>query len=85
MAKRKIGEVIWLALQYAKSERESIIDAWGGDKSEEAVKDALADIHAFEKLQIKLFGTSKSELQSMMDKMTSKSVFELLDEEIQPE
>lgn len=78
MSKRKIGDILWLALQYAKSDRISLVEAYGGDKKEEAVRQALADIKAFETLQIKFFGRSKSKLESMLDKMTSKNIYDML-------
>ena len=37
MAKRKIGDVIWLALECAKSDRQSLADAYSCDTSVEAV------------------------------------------------
>lgn len=83
MAKRKIGEILWLALVCAKSEREGLIDAYGGDTKEELVRQAVVDVKAFERIQIRFFGTSKTELQTMMEKMTPISIFKLLDEEIE--
>lgn len=82
MAKRKIGKVLWLALQCAKGDRQSLIDAYSGDTSEDAVKKALADVRAFESLQIRLFGTSKTELEKMMDSITPVSVLKMLSEDI---
>ena len=34
MAKRKIGEVLWLALECAKSDRQSLVDAYSGNTEE---------------------------------------------------
>lgn len=83
MAKRKIGEVLWLALECAKQDRLSLVDAYRGDKSEKVVRDSLADIKAFEKLQVRLFGTSKTELQAMIDKATPVSILKMKDEELE--
>ena len=83
MAKRKIGNVLWLALECAKSDRQSLVDAYSGDVREEAVRQALADVKAFEALQVRLFGTSKSELQTMLDKMTPVSILKLKSEEFE--
>jgi hypothetical protein len=47
------------------------------DNDPEAYKNAMADIKAFEALQIKIFGTKKSELDSEMDKMKSISILNL--------
>lgn len=82
MAKRKIGDVIWLALVCAKDDRISLIDAYHGDETQSAVKQAMADIRAFENLQMKLFGTTRTELQRMMDRMTSKSLLKMAADEI---
>jgi len=81
MAKRTVGNVIWLALVCAKQDRDALIDAYRGDKSEQAVKDALADVRAFEKLQLRLFGTTKTELQAKIKKMTSKSLLKVFHED----
>lgn len=83
MAKRKIGDVLWLALECAKSDRISLADAYGGDTSVQAVRKALADVKAFEALQVRLFGTSKSKLQAMIDKMTPVSILKLKDEDFE--
>lgn len=82
MSKRKIGEVLWLALQYAKQDRKSLADAYHNDESEEAVRDALADIRAFGVLQIRLFGTDKSKLQAAMDKMKPVDILKLLSKDM---
>lgn len=81
MAKRKIGSVIWLALECAKSDRQSLVDAYSSDTREEAVRQALADVKAFEALQVRLFGTSKSEFCAMLEKMTPVSILKLLHED----
>lgn len=78
---RKIGEIIWLALQYAKQDRQSLVDAYRGNTSEEAVRDAIADIKAFEKLQIKFFGTTQSELEAQIAKMKPVDILKLMDKE----
>jgi len=83
MAKRKIGEVLWLALEYAKSDRQSLVDAYSGDTSERAVRQALVDVKAFEKLQVRLFGTSKTELEAMLEKMTPVDIFKLKPEDFE--
>ena len=84
---RKTGEIIWLALQYAKQYRASLSGAYRDDTREQVVRDCLADIAAFEKLQIKLFGTTRSERQAMMDRMTLKSlpkIFREMDKSEEP-
>lgn len=75
---RKIGEVLWLALQCAKQDRKSLIDAYRGDKAEEAVRDAMSDIKAFEKLQLKLFGTTRSELEAAILRMKPVDILRLI-------
>jgi hypothetical protein len=82
MAKRKIGDVIWLALVCAKDDRIALVDAYRGDESQAAVKQAMADIRAFESLQMKLFGTTKTELQRIMSTMSSKSLLKMSSDEI---
>lgn len=82
MAKRKIGDVIWIALVCAKDDRIALVDAYRGNESEAAVKEAMADIRAFENLQMKLFGTKKTELQRMLSSMTSKSLLKMVSDEI---
>lgn len=80
--KRKIGDVLWLALQCAKQDRKSLADAYHNDKTQEAVRDALADIKAFEQLQIKLFGTDRSQLQAIIAKMKPVNILKLLDKDM---
>jgi hypothetical protein len=83
MAKRKIGDVIWLALECAKSDRQALVDAYSGNTQERAVRQALADVKAFEALQVRLFGTSKTALQAMLDRMTPVSILKLKDEDFE--
>ena len=75
---RKVGEILWLAFQYAKQDRRSLIDAYRGDKSEEAVRDAISDIKAFNRLQLKLFGTTRSELEAKVAEMKPVDILKLL-------
>ncbi len=75
---RPIGEILWLALQYAKQDRQSLINAYRGDTSEKVVRDAISDIKAFERLQLKLFGTTRSELEAKIGRMKPVDIFELL-------
>lgn len=75
---RKAGEILWMAFQYAKQDRQSLIDAYRGDESEEAVRDAISDIKAFEKLQLKLFGTTRSELQARIAAMKPVDILNLV-------
>jgi len=82
MAKRKSGELLWLALRFAIQDRITLADAYDNDMSEKAVLDAHADIRAFRALQIKLFGTDKSKLDTMMDKMQPRNIFAVLNNEI---
>ena len=82
---RPIGEILWLALQYAKQDRQSLIDAYRGDTSEEVVRDAISDIKAFERLQLKLFGTTRSELEAKIGRMKPVNVLRLLDNRNDPE
>lgn len=82
MSKRKVGEVLWLALQCAKTDRIGLIDAYSGDTSETAVRQAKSDVKAFEQLQVRLFGTTRSQLDAMMDAMTPKSIFAILHDEL---
>jgi hypothetical protein len=71
-------DVIWLALQYAKQDRRGIVEAYGWDKTGDiAVKKAKREIEAFKKMQIKLFGTSKSTLDIDREKMKSVTIREL--------
>ena len=77
----KIGEILWLAFVYAKQDRLSIIAAYSGDKSEPVVQAAEWEIAAFEKLQKRLFGTTKTELEAAMEKMQPRDIMKMLQEE----
>lgn len=52
MDRRKTRDVLWMVFQCAKQERRSFIDAYQGDTSEKAVREALKDMAALERLQI---------------------------------
>ena len=69
MDRRKAGDVLFWALECAKSDRIAFCDAYSNDKKEPAVKDALADIKAFERLQMRLFGTNDTELGAAIKKL----------------
>lgn len=58
-----------MAFQCAKQERRSFIDAYRGDTSEKAVREALKDIAALERLQTALFGTTRSERDRRIEEM----------------
>lgn len=71
-------DIIWLALQYAKQDRQGIIEAYGWDKKEDiAVCKAQKEIEAFKKMQVKLFGTYSSTLDADRKKMKSVTIREL--------
>lgn len=74
---RKLKDVLWFALVCAKNERLSFVDAYSGDKKEKSVRDALSDIKAFEVLQKKFFGTTKTKLDAKMEKMKEISIYDL--------
>lgn len=57
MSRQKVADVLWYALECAKAERQSLVDAYFGDTNEWVVRESNADIKAFEALQMKLFGT----------------------------
>ena len=82
MAKRKTGDLLWLALRFAIQDRITLADAYDNDISESAVLDAQADVRAFRALQIKLFGTDKSELDTMIKKLQPRNIFAMLNDEI---
>jgi hypothetical protein len=82
MSKRKVSEILWLALQYAKSDRLSLINAYDNNKEEDAVIQAKKDIKAFEKLQNRVFGTTKSETEIAVEKTPSKNIFKIFEEDL---
>ena len=82
---RPIGKILWLALQYAKQDRQSLIDAYRGNTSEKAVRDAISDIKAFDRLQLKLFGTTRSELEAKIGRMKPVDILKLLANRDDPE
>lgn len=63
MSKRSARQIVWMAFQYAKDDRRDLVDAYGGNENEQAVKNALRDIRDIERLQQELFGTTESALQ----------------------
>lgn len=67
MTKRKLAQTLWYALQCAKDDRQGLVDAYSGDTKEDAVRNAMADIKAFESLQLKLFGRTKSRMEEKVE------------------
>lgn len=78
MGKVSLGQVLWFALQCAKDDRQSLIDAYHGDENETAVKQAMADIKSFEKLQIKFFGSSEDKIEKSLKGLKSKSIMKAI-------
>ena len=76
--KMKMLEVLWLALQYAKSDRITFIDAYHNDDSEKVVIQAKNEIKAFDAMQVKIFGTNKSLLEKELDGTKSFSILRWL-------
>ena len=60
--RRKTSDILWLAFQYAKQDRITLIQAYDNNAAEQAVIDARQDIKDIEALQLKLFGTTRSRL-----------------------
>lgn len=83
MSKRKIGDVLWTALQCAKADRYTLAQAYDMNKKEKAVRDALSDIAAFEAVQVRLFGTTKSEMDHKLDAMRPVNILAILSHEIE--
>jgi hypothetical protein len=81
MAKRTFHGVLWMAFQSAKDERRSLIHAWGDDKTEDAVKNAYADIEAIERLQKQLFGATESRRNPQPSRTLTWQEFQKLFEE----
>ena len=79
MQTHKLGKVLWLALQYAKADRESFVDAYSGNTKEKAVRDALQNIKDFDAAMVMLFGTTRDALQVKTDAMLSMDIYEYMD------
>lgn len=76
--KQTFNEMLWLIFQYAKSDRQSFIDAYHGDLSNKWVQNALADIKAIEAIQKKLFDTTESSGDVLMKNAKSVDIISLL-------
>lgn len=76
--KETLGEILWKALEFAKQDRLSLIDAYNNIETEDAVKMAKRDYKNFSNLQIKLFGTSDSKLNAEIKKMKSIDLLKLI-------
>jgi hypothetical protein len=77
MGRRKAMDVLFYALQCAKSDRYAFADAVDNDNAKYA--EAMADIKAFTALQVKIFGTANSELDTATNKMKLISVKDMMD------
>jgi len=83
--KRKTSDILWLAFQYAKQDRITLIQAYDNNPAEQAVIDARRDIKDIEALQMKLFGTTRSILDVAIEnavrvELTPANIKMLLDE-----
>ena len=83
--KRKTSDILWLAFQYAKQDRITLIQAYDNNAAEQAVIDARQDIKDIEALQLKLFGTTRSKLDVAIEnavrvELTPANIKMLLDE-----
>ena len=83
--KRKTSDILWLAFQYAKQDRITLIQAYDNNAAEQAVIDARRDIKDIEALQLKLFGTTRSRLDVAIEnavrvELTPANIKMLLDE-----
>ncbi len=77
MDRRRNSDVLFYALQCAKSDRLAFIDAYRDMGECQEVKDANLDIVAFERMQRKLFGTTRSKMDSVFDDGISLSLSEI--------
>ncbi len=75
MDRRKTGDVLFYALQCAKSDRQAYLDAIRGDTALEI--ETQADIKAFTQLQYSLFGTMQSKLDVEISKMIKVSLWDI--------
>lgn len=73
---RKIADLIWFALQCAKQDRLSLSECYEENSPER--KEILRDHKAFESLQLKLFGTTKSRLDIEMERAHRIDIYDLL-------
>jgi len=78
MKKKSFAQVIRFALECAIAERQSLIDAYDGDKNEQAVKDAEQWIRAFSAAKIKLFGKHIAATNDPFKNTTSISILKML-------
>lgn len=76
-----IGQTLWSALQWAKQDRQSLADAWGGDPAIPEVKEILQDLKDLARVQHRLFGTDESLLQKRIRNLTAKSIFDIMKED----
>ena len=67
MNRRKNADVLFYALQCAKSDRLSLIDAYSHMPKCAEIKNAERDIKAFTRLQKKIFGSTRSEMDRLFD------------------
>lgn len=72
---QKGTNVLFYALQCAKSDRLAFADAVGDDSPE--YEKALADVRAFELLQRRVFGTTKGKLDRILENAGSVSVYDI--------
>jgi hypothetical protein len=74
---RKFAGTLFLALSLAKDNRRDFINAWHDDDTRDAVKQARADIKAFEEIQVQLFGSTETALDAKSIKSRTVTLTQL--------
>ena len=77
MDRRKTGDILFYALQCAKSDRQAFMDAFAGIPNAPEIAEARADIKAFERVQRKLFGTTRSKLDAAKEAMQPVTMWDV--------
>jgi hypothetical protein len=77
MSRRKLASTLRHALQCAKDDRISLIDAYEGDEKERAVRIAQEDVKAFDALLLYLFGDTSTPLERELGKAKTISYQDL--------
>ena len=68
MDRRSTRSILWHTFEFAKQDRKSLLHAYASfPENSQEVKDILADTAAIERLQKRIFGTTQTRLDQMLE------------------
>ena len=78
MNRKSTRSILWHVFEFAKQDRKSLLHAYASfPKNSKEVSEINADIKAIERLQIRIFGTTETRLDELLENAESVNIFDL--------